>query len=211
MYPGNKPGNDIDNIIETTKSASSSNSELCWQRALLLRITTQDLSIDETGKTLSAIKKIRRNFVKFKIENINYRDIFILSGSGLISIPHHYLMFDMKLVVLRTIQLNSWSSSELSSVRLLRDRCTVRLGRAEWGCPQWLKEIDRAKYGDSGAASWFEMLHQFNKVLVVTKIFNPDITILICIQLSPSFLRFHNKSECRQRQEMWGCCCCCYK
>ena len=112
--------------------------------------------------------------------------------SGLISIPHHYVMFDMKLVV-RTIQLNSWSSSELSSVRLLRDRCTVRLGRAEWGCPQWLKEIDRAKYGDTGAASWFEMLHQFNKVLVVTKIFNPDITILICIQLSPSFLRFHDK------------------
>ena len=137
-------------------------------------------------------KKIRRNFVKSKIENINYWDIFKLSVSGLISIPHHYVMFDMKLVV-RTIQLNSWSSSELSSVRLLRDRCTVRLGRAEWGCPQWLKEIDRAKYGDTGAASWFEMLHQFNKVLVVTKIFNPDITILICIQLSPSFLRFHNK------------------
>ena len=62
MYPGNKQGNDIDNIIEATKSACSTNSKL-WlvltekHLLLIMPMRTQHLSVDEIEKTLSPIKK----------------------------------------------------------------------------------------------------------------------------------------------------------
>ena len=99
-----------------------------------------------------------------------YRDIFILWG--LIRTYLNSTWLYPRPVWYQAGRNNSIYNSQvqLSSGGLFSDRCTVRLGRA---AAMAERDDDRAKYGATGAASWFEMLHQFNKVLVVTKIFNP--------------------------------------